>query len=71
VFPNELTVAEAIRFSAYTRCHLYNLITAGKLKNRKGKMRAGPIIILIDRLSLEEYMREQGRPVNGEATINR
>ena len=66
MLPNELTVAEAIKFSAYTRCHLYNLISSDRLKSRRAKMRAGPIIILIDRESLETYMREQGRTVNGE-----
>jgi len=70
LLPSELTVAEAMRFSSYTRVHLYNLITAGKLRSKRAKMRAGPIVILIDRLSLEEYMREQGRPVNGEQANN-
>ena len=61
MLPNELTVTEAIRLSAYTRCHLYNLITAGKLRNRKAKMRTGPIVILIERASLEQYMQDKGR----------
>ena len=67
MLPNELTVTEAVRFSSYTRVHLYNLINAGRLKSRKAKMRAAPIIILIDRASLEAYMQEQGRAINGQA----
>lgn len=66
MFPSELTVAEAMRFSSYTRVHIYNLVTAGRLKSKRAKMRAGPVVILIDRSSLENYMREQGRPINGE-----
>jgi hypothetical protein len=65
MLPLELTVTEAVHFSSYTRVHLYNLINAGRLKSRRAKMRAAPIIILIDRASLEDYMREQGRAVNG------
>lgn len=69
VLPAELTVTEAISFSSYTRVHLYNLINAGRLKSRRAKMRAAPVIILIDRASLEAYMQEQGRAVNGEKAI--
>lgn len=64
--PSELTVTEAVRFSSYTRVHLYNLINAGRIKSRRAKMRASPVIILIERQSLEEYMREQGRQVDHE-----
>jgi len=71
MLPVELTIAEAMRFSAYTRVHLYNLVTAGRLKSKRAKMRAGPIVILIERQSLEDYMREQGRAVNGQTADNR
>lgn len=67
MLPAELTIVEAMHFSAYTRVHLYNLVTAGKLKSKRARMRTGPIIILIERSSLEEYMYKQGRPINGEA----
>lgn len=69
MLPAELTVTEAIHFSSYTRVHLYNLINAGRIKSRRAKMRAAPIIILIERASLELYMQEQGRAVNGEKAI--
>ena len=71
MLPAELTISESMRFSAYTRVHLYNLVTAERIKSRRAKMRAGPVVILIDRQSLEEYMREQGRAVNGENSDNR
>lgn len=60
-FPVELTVTEAIVFSKYSRCQLYNLINAGRIKSRRAKMRASPVVILIERTSLETYMQEQGR----------
>lgn len=66
MLPSELTVTEAVLFSSYTRVHLYNLINAGRLKSRRAKMRAAPIIILIERASLEQYMQERGRAVDGE-----
>lgn len=71
VLPNEITVTEAQKMSAYARCHIYNLINTGKLKARHAKLRGSPPLILIERTSLEAYMREQERPINGEATINR
>lgn len=70
MLPAELTVTEAVSYSKFSRMHLYNLINAGRIKSRKAKMRAAPIIILIDRASLEAYMLERERPVNGEPTIN-
>ena len=69
--PAELTVTEAISFSRFSRCQMYNLINAGRVKSRKAKMRAAPIIILIDRASLEEYMKERGRAISAETAINR
>lgn len=66
MLPSELTVTEAVLFSSYTRVHIYNLINAGRLKSRRAKMRAAPIIILIERASLEAYMQQQGRAVDGE-----
>jgi hypothetical protein len=68
MLPAELTVTESIKFSGYTRVHLYNLINAGRLKSRRAKMRAAPIIILIDRASLEAYMEQQGRSVDAKAS---
>jgi hypothetical protein len=70
VLPNELTVTEAQGLSAYTRCHLYNLINARKIKARRAKLRGSPPLILIERASLEAYMLQQERPVNGETTNN-
>ena len=67
MFPDELTVTEAQGLSAYTRCHLYNLINTKRIKAKRAKLRGSPPLILIDRSSLEKYMHEQGRPVNGEA----
>lgn len=69
MLPNELTVTEAQGLSAYTRCHLYNLINSGRLKARRAKLRGSPPLILIERASLEAYMREQERPVNGETAL--
>lgn len=57
--PAELTVTEAIAFSNFSRCHLYNLINAKRIKSRRAKMRAAPVVILIERESLEAYMQER------------
>jgi hypothetical protein len=65
VLPSELTVTEAMRFSGYMRCHIYNLIHQDKVQSRRAKMRAGLIVLLVNRASLEEYMKKQGRAANG------
>ena len=69
--PAELTVTEAMVFSGYTRCHLYNLVTSSRIRARRVKPRAAPTLILIEKTSLEAYMQSKGRSVNGEQTINR
>jgi hypothetical protein len=68
MLPIELTVKEAVRFSGYTRIHLYNLIHSEKIKFRCAKMRTGPIVFLIERASLEAYMQEQGRAIDAKAS---
>ena len=64
--PAELTITEAMVFSGYTRCHLYNLVTSNRVRSRRAKPRAAPTLILIERASLEAYMQSKGRSVNGE-----
>ena len=60
----DLTVTEAIRFSGYSRQQLYNLINAGKVRAKR-IARAAPFF-LIERVSLEEYMRSKGRMAHGK-----
>ena len=69
MLPLELTVTEAMKFSGFSRVHIYNLITAERIKSRRAKMRTGPIVFLIDRASLEAYIewQRQRRSVNAEA----
>ncbi len=64
--PADLTVTEAVQLSGYTRVHVYHLINEGKLKTRRAALRAAGVIILIDRGSLEDYLRLRGR-VDGKA----
>jgi len=57
--PEELTVTEAMKFSGFSRVHLYNLMNADRIKHRRAKMRAAPVLLLIERASLEAYMQER------------
>lgn len=68
--PVEVTVTEAMKLSDFSRVHLYNLINRNRIKARKINTRAAPII-LIDRESLEGYLKAKGRSVNGSTTDNR
>jgi hypothetical protein len=55
----DLTVREACSISKYSRVHIYQIIFDNRVKWKK-VIRGRPIL-LIDRESLLDYMRKQGR----------